>query len=136
MQTWAGNHVQLRAERWQAAGQASPGVPGRQLGPSWSCEPLPPCSRALTKQEKVFCPQSWLQCPRYSQSNETRLHQTGVCFAGWAGSTGCLQKVFGGDRGCEANDFLASPYQHASLPRNMVRSMSTQVVGAQAVGAL
>lgn len=101
-------------------------------GGSWNL-PSPakqsPCSRALTKQEKGGFPTpglpQWLQYPGQSQSSNTRLHQPGVCFAGWAGSWGCLQKVLGRDTGCGASDVLARPHQqHTSLPQEMFPSVS------------
>lgn len=109
--------VQPRAEHPPAAGQVSPGLPGRRLGTSPSCKPLSPCSRQVGKGVVFFffpipgLPRR-LQCPWYSWSGAAGLRQAGVCFPGWAGGTGCLHKVFGGDRGREASDLLAPPQEH------------------------
>lgn len=104
---------------------------GRQVSlgvPSEAARTLPGLQTAVSTLksshqagEGVFSPHSripeWLQRPQCSQRSDTRLHEAGVCFAGWAGSAGCLQKVFHKDKGWEANDPATSA--HLPVPRHV-----------------
>lgn len=116
-QAWGRSHVQLR---WGRHCQGTQGGSRDLPGPANRCLPAAELSQS---GRRGFIPTA--PAPSLTQRHsETGLRQTSVCFAGWAGSTSCLQKVFGGDRGCEASDFLALPHQRASLPQEMFQSMS------------
>ena len=129
MPAGAGSHLQPRAEHWQQQGRHLQGSQGGSQdlpSPTNRCLPAPELSQS--GQEGFFSPTPGLplrlRCPQYSWSGETGLRQPGVCFAGWAGNASCLQKMFGGDGGREASDFLAPPHQHASRPQEMFQSTS------------
>lgn len=61
----------------------------RQQGPSRSCKPLSPCSRALTKQEKGGFPHSWpptvapVPTIQPEQQNQVASGRYLLCRLGW-----------------------------------------------------